>query len=63
MIAGAKLENGKLLTAGGRVLGAIGRGESLEESIKRAYENAEKIHFEGAYKRSDIGQRALLKLK
>ncbi len=58
-IAGAKLENGKLFTNGGRVLNVVAQAESLEQAIKDAYGAAECITFENAYCRSDIGQRAL----
>ncbi len=58
-IAGAKLENGKLLTSGGRVLGAVAVADSLKEAVSGAYALAEKIHFENAYMRKDIGKRAL----
>ncbi len=58
-IAGAKISNGKLVTAGGRVLGAAATGETLKEAVRRAYSLAERIGFENAYKRSDIGARAL----
>ena len=58
-IAGAKEENGKLLTNGGRVLGVTRTAETLEEAIKKAYESVNKIHFDNAYFRKDIGQRAL----
>ncbi len=59
-VAGAKLDGeGRLLTSGGRVLGAVGRGASLEEAIRRAYETADSIRFDNAYCRRDIGKRAL----
>lgn len=58
-VAGAKLENGKLLTAGGRVLGAVALGDTLKDAINASYKLAEKIHFENAYYRKDIGKRAL----
>ncbi|MBQ4043178.1 MAG: phosphoribosylamine--glycine ligase [Clostridia bacterium] len=59
-VAGAKRgDNGELLTAGGRVLGVTSVAPTLAEAVADAYKNAEKVHFEGAYKRSDIGQRAL----
>ena len=58
-IAGAKHENGKLLTNGGRVLGATAIGTTLKEAIDNAYKLTEKIHFENAYKRNDIGAKAL----
>ena len=58
-IAGAKLDGEKLLSAGGRVLGAVATAENLKTAVARAYALAGKIHFENAYKRSDIGARAL----
>ena len=62
-IAGAKLENGKLVTSGGRVLGAVATADSLKEAVGRAYALADKIHFENAYMRRDIGKRALAALE
>ncbi len=59
-IAGAKEENGKLLTSGGRVLGAVATAKNLQEAVKNAYGLAKRIHFENAYMRKDIGARALL---
>ena len=58
-VAGAKEEGGKLLTAGGRVLGAVAVASTLEEAIDKVYKNIDKIHFDNAYYRRDIGQRAL----
>ncbi len=59
-VAGAKkAENGDLLTAGGRVLGVVSTAPTLKEALALAYANTAKVHFEGAYCRSDIGQRAL----
>ena len=58
-IAGAKKDGEKLLTNGGRVLGAVARAETLPAAIEKAYALAEKIHFDNAYYRKDIGQRAL----
>ena len=58
-VAGAKLEDGKLLTNGGRVLGVVATAETLEEAVKKSYANVEKVHFENAYYRRDIGKRAL----
>jgi phosphoribosylamine--glycine ligase len=55
--AGTKLaENGELLTAGGRVLGVVGRGATHEEAIAKAYEGVSHITFEEEYHRSDIGK-------
>ena len=58
-VAGARLEGGKLLTSGGRVLGVTSVAPTLKEAIDTAYENAAKITFENAYYRKDIGARAL----
>ncbi len=60
-IAGAKLENGKLLTAGGRVLGAVAVEETLEKALESAYGLVNKINFENAVYRKDIGAKALAK--
>lgn len=54
-VAGAKLEEGKLITNGGRVLSVVGKGRTLEEAREAAYKIREKVNFEGAYCRSDIG--------
>lgn len=59
-VAGAKKEDGKLKTAGGRVLGAVATAENLERAIENAYKLAKNIHFENAYMRLDIGRRALM---
>lgn len=58
-VAGAKTENGKLVTNGGRVLGVIGKSTNLKDAIIKAYENVKKVSFENAYFRTDIGERAL----
>jgi len=58
-IAGAKLDNNKLLSAGGRVLGVVSTGKTLNVAIQSAYENVKKVHFENAFYRNDIGKRAL----
>ena len=58
-VAGAKLEDGKLLTSGGRVTGTTAVADSLEEAVREAYRISDGVRFEGAYRRSDIGQRAL----
>lgn len=62
-VAGAKLENGQLLTSGGRVTGTTAIADSLAEAIAEAYRLADGVQFENAYRRSDIGQRALKALK
>jgi phosphoribosylamine--glycine ligase len=58
-VAGAKIENGKLVNAGGRVLGAVGKAETLEKAIEVAYGVAKEVKFENAYFRNDIGKKAL----
>ncbi|MBR6595744.1 MAG: phosphoribosylamine--glycine ligase [Oscillospiraceae bacterium] len=62
-VAGGALKDGKLVTSGGRVTGTTAIAESLEEAIKEAYRLSDGVKFEGAYRRSDIGQRALQALK
>ena len=57
--AGAKAQDGKLLTNGGRVLGVTEIANDLETAIKNAYSSVEKISFGNAFYRHDIGQRAL----
>ena len=59
-IAGAKLENGKLLTSGGRVLGVVATADTLPAAIEAAYSQVPKVHFDNAFYRHDIGARALL---
>ena len=58
-IAGAKEENGQLVTSGGRVTGTTAVRSTLEEAIAAAYRLSAGVKFRGAYSRSDIGQRAL----
>ena len=58
-VAGAKYENGKLLSAGGRVLGVVDIKNTLKEAIDGAYEKVNKIKFDNAFYRHDIGLRAL----
>lgn len=62
-VAGAKLENGRLLTSGGRVLGTTAVADNLELAICEAYRLADGVQFENAYRRSDIGQRGLAAYK
>jgi len=62
-IAGAKLsDEGKLLTNGGRVLGVTEIGADIKEAIEKAYKSVEKVHFDNAFYRKDIGQKALAAL-
>ena len=58
-VAGAKLSDGKLITSGGRVLGVTTVKDTLADAVKASYEAVDKIHFDNAYYRHDIGQRAL----
>jgi phosphoribosylamine--glycine ligase len=57
--AGTRTEHGKIVTAGGRVLGVTALGDGLKETIDRAYAAVNKIGFDGAYYRSDIGKKGL----
>ncbi len=57
-VAGAKKDGEKLLSAGGRVLGATETADTLEKAIDGAYALVDKIHFENAYFRHDIGKKA-----
>ena len=58
-VAGAALKDGRLVTSGGRVLGAVATAKNLKSAIDSAYALVDKIHFENAYYRHDIGARAL----
>lgn len=58
-VAGARLEDGRLLTNGGRVLGVTETADSLAEAVTKAYEAVKSVHFDNAYYRRDIGKRAL----
>ncbi len=62
-VAGARLENRKLLSAGGRVLGVTAVGDTLEQAIDKAYKNVEMISFENAFFRHDIGAKAIKAIK
>ena len=62
-VAGAKLDGGKLLTAGGRVLGVTETAPSLKEAIDKAYDTVKTVSFDNAYYRKDIGKRALEGIK
>ena len=62
-VAGAAIKDGKLVTSGGRVLGATALGESLEDAVNSAYGLVDKISFGSAYYRHDIGAKALAAYK
>jgi phosphoribosylamine--glycine ligase len=57
--AGTKLENGLVVSDGGRVLGVTALGETLVDAKRTAYEAAARIHFQGAFYRRDIADKAL----
>lgn len=58
-VAGAKLADGKLISSGGRVLGVTACADTLEDAIKKAYSEVEKVKFDNAFYRKDIGARAM----
>lgn len=58
-IAGAKAENGKLVTAGGRVLGVTAVADDLPLALELAYADAKRISFTDVHMRTDIGHLAL----
>jgi phosphoribosylamine---glycine ligase len=57
--AGTKIENGMVVTDGGRVLSVTALGETLAEAKRKAYEAVGRIHFQGAFWRKDIADKAL----
>ncbi len=57
--SGTAIDNGKLVTAGGRVLAVSAIGDTLKDAQQRCYEAMSKIHFDGMHYRKDIGHRAL----
>jgi len=57
--AGTKMEGGRLLANGGRVLGVTATGSSIEEAQKKAYKAIESIDWPEGFCRSDIGSRAI----
>ncbi len=55
--AGTKVdENGRVVTNGGRVLAVTASGKTMKDALGKAYDNAEKIDFEGKYYRKDLGK-------
>jgi phosphoribosylamine--glycine ligase len=58
-VAGAAMKDGVLVTAGGRVTGTTAVADTLENAIREAYRLADGVTFKNAYRRCDIGQRAL----
>jgi len=61
--AATKIQDGKLLTNGGRVLGVTALGADIEGAVNKTYRAISKINFENAYYRKDIGSKALSKFK
>jgi phosphoribosylamine--glycine ligase len=59
--AGTRLQDGKVLSAGGRVLGVTALGQTLKEAVDRAYQAVGKISYDGAMFRRDIATKALVK--
>jgi phosphoribosylamine--glycine ligase len=57
--AGTALQDGQIVTNGGRVLGVTALGRDLPAAVAAAYAAVERIHFEGAHFRRDIAARAL----
>ncbi len=57
--AGTKLQNGVVVTDGGRVLGVTALGDTLADAKRNAYEAVSRIHFQGAFYRHDIADKAL----
>ena len=53
--AGATLENGKIITSGGRVLAMTSFGDTYEEALMKSYESIKQVHFDKMYYRNDIG--------
>ncbi len=62
-VAGAAERDGRIVTSGGRVLGVTAVADTLEDALRAAYAKVEMIHFDNAYYRRDIGQRALKALQ
>jgi phosphoribosylamine--glycine ligase len=57
--AGTKETDGNLVTAGGRVFGVVGVGDTLRQALHQAYEGVAKMQFKGVFYRKDIGQKGL----
>ena len=60
--AGDALQEGRLVTSGGRVLGVTATASTLPRALKKAYAASDEIFFENMHKRGDIGARALAAL-
>ena len=58
-LAGTKMQDGQLLTDGGRVLGVTALGDTYAQARQRAYAAMDKIHFDGMHYRRDIAHQAV----
>jgi phosphoribosylamine--glycine ligase len=61
--AGTRLENKKVLTHGGRVLGVTALGGTVQQAIEKAYKAVAKINWQGVHYRTDIGKKALVRMQ
>ena len=61
--AGTKMEEGKLVTAGGRVLNLVCVADNLRIAKQKVYEEIKKVHFNGMFYRKDIGSSGMKKMK
>ena len=61
--AGTRLDGDSIVTSGGRVLGVTAAADSLPQAIRTAYEAVDKIHFDGAQYRIDIGAKGDLRAR
>jgi len=61
--AGTAIEDGQMVTSGGRVLGVTGLGEDIPRAIEKTYAAVRKISWDGAHYRTDIGRKALCYLR
>jgi phosphoribosylamine--glycine ligase len=57
--AGTKIVDGRVVTAGGRVLTVVGRGPTYADAMAKAYAGVDAIRFDGMQYRRDIGRKAL----
>ncbi len=57
--AGTAIKDGEIVTSGGRVLGVTATADTLEDAIEEAYKAVNKVHFDNAFYRKDIGKKAL----
>jgi phosphoribosylamine--glycine ligase len=61
--AGTRLEDRRVLTNGGRVLGVTALGETVQQAIDKAYKAVGKINWQGVHYRTDIGKKALMRMQ